>query len=55
VTWTAVDSIVTKLKLEGRPPRAGVHSVPAVETTIRRAQHFRASLVIVPAQRDLRP
>src|SRR3989441_6919752 len=33
VTCTAVGSIVTKLKQDGRPPRLRVHSVPVVETT----------------------
>src|SRR5256886_17337350 len=32
VTCTAVGSIVTKLKQDGRPPRLRVHSVPVVET-----------------------
>jgi len=31
--WTAVGSIVTKLKHEGRPPRERVDSVPVVDTT----------------------
>src|SRR5439155_8608308 len=35
VIWTADVSMVTTLKLDGRPPRVRVESVPAVETATR--------------------
>src|SRR5207302_1274337 len=43
VMCTAVGSIVTKLKLGGRPPRVRRHSVLAVETTTRPSRRSASS------------